>query len=234
MMITYLPPELVEFPMGDDFEEKEAAADTARHEDSAGAEADTEDDMADLKGLQGVDLSEALRNCGDAETLRGIIREFRTVIPEKADRIEQLYEQRDYENYTIEVHALKSSARLIGAMDLSAQAAHLEACGNEKNEKEICEKTSALLSLYRSYIDGLAAITADEEEEEDKPFLDSEGFLSALEDLKELLTVYDYDNADQIMEQLKKYQIPDEYREKYDRIKTLMAEVDRDRLLEIL
>ncbi len=234
MMITYLPPELVEFPVGDDFEEKEAAADTARHEDSAGAEADPEDDMADLKGLQGVDLSEALRNCGDAETLRGIIREFRTVIPEKADRIEQLYEQRDYENYTIEVHALKSSARLIGAMDLSAQAAHLEACGNEKNEKEICEKTSALLSLYRSYIDGLAAITADEEEEEDKPFLDSEGFLSALEDLKELLTVYDYDNADQIMEQLKKYQIPDEYREKYDRIKTLMAEVDRDRLLEIL
>ena len=80
-----------------------------------------------------------------------------------------------------------------------------------------------------------ARANEDEEEDDDsKPFLDSEGFLSALDDLKELLLVYDYDNADQIMEQLKNYQIPDEYREKYDRIKTLMAEVDRDHLLEIL
>ena len=81
----------------------------------------------------------------------------------------------------------------------------------------------------------MSAISGEDGEAEDsKPFLDSEGFLSALDDLKELLLVYDYDNADQIMEQLKNYQIPDEYREKYDRIKTLMAEVDRDRLLEIL
>ncbi len=229
MMITYLPPELVEFPMGDDFEEQE---DTAVH----GGDADAgEEDMSDLQKLQGVNLSEALKNCGDAETLRGIVKEFRTVIREKADKIEKLFEERDYENYTIEVHALKSSARLIGAMDLSAQAAHLEACGNDKNEAEISEKTSPLLSLYRSYIDNLAAISDDDEEDDaSKPFLDSEGFLSALDDLKELLLVYDYDNADQIMEQLKNYQIPDEYREKYDRIKTLMAEVDRDHLLEIL
>ncbi len=232
MMITYLPPELVEFPMGDDFDDREEATDTSGHGDDAGA--DSGEDMADLQKLQGVDLSEALKNCGDAETLRGIVSEFRTVIPEKADKIEKLFEERDYENYTIEVHALKSSARLIGAMELSAQAAHLEACGNEKNEKEICEKTSGLLTLYRSYIEGLAAISEDDEDDDEKPFLDSEGFLSALDDLKELLLVYDYDNADQIMEQLKNYQIPDEYREKYDRIKTLMAEVDRDRLLEIL
>ena len=234
MMITYLPPELVEFPMGEDFDDDEEASDIGGSKDAAGTGSDAGDDMAVLEKLQGVDLSEALKNCGDAETLCGIVKEFRTLIPEKADKIEQLYEERDYENYTIEVHALKSSARLIGAMELSAQAAHLEACGNEKNETEICGKTSGLLALYRSYIEGLAAISENDEEDDSKPFLDSEGFLSALDDLKELLLVYDYDNADQIMEQLKNYQIPDEYREKYDRIKTLMAEVDRDRLLEIL
>lgn len=225
MMITYLPPELVEIPHDGMFEEE-------HHPEPEKSE--PEEDMTDLLKLQGVDLSEALKNCGDAETLRGIVKEFRTVIPKKASSIEKYYEARDYENYTIEVHALKSSSRLIGAMELSKQAEYLEECGNERNEPEIREKTSFLLSLYRGYIENLAPIAEDDEEDESKPFLDSEGFLSALSDLKELLLVYDFDNADQIMEQLKNYQIPDEYREKYDRIKLLMAEVDRDRLLEIL
>ncbi len=234
MMITYLPPELVEIPMGDGFEREETTTAGSSGQDES-ANGETGEGMTDLMNLQGIDLSEALKNCGDADTLRGIVKEFRTLILEKADKIEKLFHDRDYENYTIEVHALKSSARLIGAMDLSSQAAHLEQCGNDKNEAEINEKTSGLLSLYRSYVENLSAISDEDGEDEDsKPFLDSEGFLSALDDLKELLLVYDYDNADQIMEQLKNYQIPDEYQEKYDRIKTLMAGVDRDRLLEIL
>lgn len=232
MMITYLPPELVEIPHGGEFPDSgaEKKAENKKEE----AEEEESEDMTDLLKLKGVDLSEAMKNCGDAETLRDIVKEFRTVIPEKADMIEQYYEARDYENYTVQVHALKSSARLIGASELSKQAEHLEACGNEKNEEEIAEKTSLLLSRYRSYIENLAPIGEGDDEDESKPALDAEGFLSALEDLKELLIVYDFDNADQIMEQLKNYQIPDEYKEKYDRIKVLMAEVDRDRLLEIL
>ena len=232
MMVTYLPPELVEFPHDEDFEED--AVNTAEIiEDTEDEEGDTED-MTDLLKLQGVDLDEAMKNCGDAETLRDIVKEFRMVIPEKADLIEEYYEARDYKNYTVQVHALKSSARLIGANELSKQAEHLETCGNEENEGEIAEKTSGLLSLYRSYIEKLAAIGEGDGEDKSKPAIDAEGFLSALDDLKELLIVYDFDNADQIVEQLNNYQVPEEYRDKFDRIKVLMAEVDRDRLLEIL
>ena len=49
---------------------------------------------------------------------------------EKAAEIERYFEAEDWENYTIKVHALKSSARLIGAMNLSDRAKDLEACGN--------------------------------------------------------------------------------------------------------
>ena len=37
-----------------------------------------------------MDLNEAMQNCGDAETLRDIVKEFRTVIAEKADLIESV------------------------------------------------------------------------------------------------------------------------------------------------
>lgn len=232
MMVTYLPPELVEFPHDEGFEE-----DTTRPAEKVEAEEEepeSGEDISDLQKLQGVDLNEAMQNCGDAETLRDIVKEFRTVIEEKADQIEEYFNARDYKNYTVQVHALKSSARLIGANDLSKQAEYLEACGNEENEVEIVEKTPGLLSLYRSYVEKLAAIGEEEKVDEDKPMIDAEGFLSALDDLKELLIVYDFDNADQIMAQLDNYQIPEEHKDKYERIKLLMAEVDRDRLLEIL
>lgn len=236
MMVTYLPPELVEFPHDEETEGAKVSAERKEETSPAVEEApDKEGDiLSTLQKLRGVDLTEAMKNCGDEETLLDIVKEFRTVIPEKSDLIEEYFNAGDYENYTIQVHALKSSARLIGAMELSEQAKYLEACGNEKNEPEIVEKTPPLLSLYRSYVEKLSPVEEGEKTEEDKPMLDAEGFLSALDDLKELLIVYDFDNADQIVAQLDHYQVPSEYQDKYDRIKVLMAEVDRDRLLEIL
>ena len=51
-------------------------------------------------------------------------------IEKNADELEKLLQEGDYENYTIKVHALKSSARLIGAEELSETARKLEAYGN--------------------------------------------------------------------------------------------------------
>ncbi|MBR0163289.1 MAG: response regulator [Lachnospiraceae bacterium] len=58
-----------------------------------------------------------------------ILRRFYDTIEDNAAEIERFYEEEDYENYTIKVHALKSSALLIGEEALSKDAAYLEACG---------------------------------------------------------------------------------------------------------
>ena len=52
--------------------------------------------------------------------------------------------------------------------------------------------------------------------------------------MKELLEAYDFDTADGIMNMLSEYRIPTAFKDKYDRVKELMAAVDRDALLEIL
>ena len=52
--------------------------------------------------------------------------------------------------------------------------------------------------------------------------------------MKELLEAYDFDTADGIMNMLSEYRIPDEYKDKYNKTKQLMAAVDRDALLELL
>ena len=131
------------------------------------------------------------------------------------------------------VHALKSSARLIGAMELSQLAAHLEECGNKEDKKEIDEKTSELLELFRSYKDKLSAID-NSRKNENLPEIGEDELKGAFSDMKELLEAYDFDTADGIMDMLKEYRIPEKYTEKYEKIKQLMSAVDRDALLEIL
>lgn len=83
----------------------------SRPDGERGAEAEF---FAELFGLS---LGDALQNCGGKDTFILAAGAFADAIEEKSA---------DWHNYTILVHALKGSARLIGATELSAQAARLE------------------------------------------------------------------------------------------------------------
>jgi HPt (histidine-containing phosphotransfer) domain-containing protein len=187
-----------------------------------------------LERLQGVDLNEALTNCGSREILMDVVKEFLISIDKKSGDIESFANDNDFRNYTVAVHALKSSARLVGALQLSKDAAYLEKCGNEENAAEIEAKTPDLLALYRSYKDKFSAANEDETSDDDKELIHEDELESAFSDMKELLEAYDFDTADGIMDMLETYKIPDSKKEKFLKIKELMAAVDRDALLELL
>ena len=186
-----------------------------------------------LDKLSGIDLKEAETNCGSRDLLEDVIKEFLLTIDTKAATIEKYAKEKDYRNFTVTVHALKSSARLIGAMELSEMAAYLEQCGNEENQAEIEEKTPALLELYRSYNEKLSPINGDVDEDS-LPQIDEKEIKRAFKDMRELLEAYDFDTADGIMNMLSEYKIPEAYKDKYGKVRQLMAAVDRDALLEAL
>ena len=112
-------------------------------------------------------------------------------------------------------------------------AAHLEDCGNSLNVQEITEKTPQLLEMFRSYKQKLEAIRGDEDTE-DLPEIEADELKGAFSDMRELLEAYDFDTADGIMNMLSGYRVPEEYKEKYEKVKQLMSAVDRDALLDIL
>ena len=209
-------------------------ASDSEDEEGEASDGTMEDDNSEILNLlQGIDLEAAVKNCGSRDLLINVVKEFLTTIDSKADLIEKYALEKDYRNYTVTVHALKSSARLIGAMELSAMAAHLEECGNAEDEKEIKEKTPRLLDLFRSYNEKLAAINAPVNEDELSE-IGVDELESAFSDMKELLEAYDFDTADNIMNMLTEYRIPDEYKEKYTKVKELMSAVDREELMKVL
>ncbi len=93
--------------------------------------------------------------CGGNEEYLDALKIFGASIEERADELETLYKNRDYKNYTVKVHALKSMAKSVGAAELSELAAEMEEAGKKHDLAALTAGAEVLLSLYRSLAEPL-------------------------------------------------------------------------------
>ena len=184
--------------------------------------------------LSGINVDDALKYTGGADILETTLKEFYKNIDKNSDRIQEFVVEEDWRNYTILVHALKSSARLIGASQLSDDAKYLEKCGDEENTSEIIQKTPQLLELYRSYKENLAPLCAQDEDDSGKEEMPLEQYAEAIKNIKECIEAFDFDTADQIIAMMKDYKIPAEKKDHFAELTEAISEVDRDKILKIV
>ena len=105
-----------------------------------------------------LDWTNAVEFAGSEELYLDTVLFFKDSIDEKADEIESLYFAENIQDFTTKVHALKSSARLVGLTELSEMARLLEEAGKNEDMNYIRDNTWEVLSKYRSYKDVLARI----------------------------------------------------------------------------
>ena len=87
---------------------------------------------------------------------------------EKSEDIAAFYELKDLENYRIRVHALKSTAMSIGAVELSEMAKQLELAAKEENYYFIESHHSDALKEYRRILDGISGVLFETPKENNK------------------------------------------------------------------
>ncbi|MBR1657395.1 MAG: response regulator [Synergistaceae bacterium] len=180
---------------------------------------------------EGLSYSEAIKNCANEAILSKTLQQFWNSIDNNLRDIESFWKNDDIKNYTIKVHALKSSARLIGAMELSGQAAYLEECGNNNDTSSIADLTPDLLSNYRRCKEELAARFA---KDDDKEEITSERLHEAYEAIKEFTEMFDSDSIDGIMDMLRGYKIPENESERFNKIAMCADAADWSGLEEAL
>ena len=105
----------------------------------------------DISEIEGISLSDGLLYCGSRAALDKFLNTFYNKIEIKAAEIEDAYNKGDLSSFTIKVHALKSTSRIIGAKELSEFAESLEKAGSEGNQAYIDANAGKLLEMYRSY-----------------------------------------------------------------------------------
>ena len=100
---------------------------------------------------------------GDDTAYREILELYSKKGEEKRVHIEELFEQKDWKNYIIEVHALKSTSMSIGAIKLSELAKELEMAGKAERYNVIEKKNKTLLELYGEVINIVGEYLGDSE-----------------------------------------------------------------------
>ncbi len=89
------------------------------------------DEKTGLKNSGGIDEKTGLKNSGGQLAYKEMLKVFLASIDSTKKELNGYYEAEDWKNYTVRIHALKSSARIIGATAFGEEAQLLENAGKE-------------------------------------------------------------------------------------------------------
>jgi len=181
--------------------------------------------------IEGLDVPAGIVNCGSKELFLNLLGDFYKLIDQKSTKIEKCLADGLLKDYTIEVHALKNTARMIGALELSEKFYQLEQLGNAK-EQEILEKTTPdVLRLYRSYKPILEPY--GRMQEQDKEEVPVEEMIRSLKMLRDAVDCFDLDAADVAMHAIEGYAFPDSLVAKVEELAAFVADVAMEEILNL-
>ena len=231
LLAGLLPADKIVSPDGNISFDPASASDTGFEGGDTSSEAGTDGSISRdslpkwLSGINEIDVETGLKNCGSAEGYMSVLTVFHQTAGPKADEIEKLYNDGDFKNYTIKVHALKSSARIIGASSLSRLALFLEEAGKIGDLDYIKNHNEKLLKMYRELDEKLSA---PEETEANLPPIDEASLKEAYQTILEIANTMDYGLMEDLLRNLHEYKLPEKDRIKLSRIDSLLTELDWD------
>lgn len=207
-----------------------------------------------------INFYNAVENAGGFENWLLATKTFYNLINKNADDIHFSLACLDWKNYTILVHALKSSSKIIGADEISKKSAELESLGNQmqeltKNDEnnatntenssspenlsqktdEISQKTENLLKEYKSLSQILEkSCKFGETPDEEKQELQAGEFDFIKDQILLACDACDLDSIENLYKTLETKKLDDQLSEKVKKLKEAIDNIDFSTISTIL
>ncbi|MBR4777141.1 MAG: response regulator, partial [Lachnospiraceae bacterium] len=150
MLMKYLPKEKVE-PVQD--------AKTEDIGERAAENQNTQNDDLNALRAAGIEPNIGLQYVqNDAQFYRSILGDYVDGEAEKKKLIQTCYAEEDWHNYMIQVHSLKSSSKMIGAVELSEMAAKQEQASKEGDTDTIRTGCAPMIKKYKEVADAIRSV----------------------------------------------------------------------------
>ncbi len=121
------------------------------------------ENMLWIQNMPEITVSEGIKNSGGISSFIFSLKLFFDTIEGNAKIIRNAYDSQNIRMLTIKIHALKISAKIIGASALAELAEKLENAGNQQDINYIDENIEILLKNYEAYKEKLSRLNPDEE-----------------------------------------------------------------------
>ncbi len=184
-----------------------------------------------LPEIEGVDVEYGIKYSGSKEMFFELLRDYYLLIDTKINKIKRCIEDHLIKDYTIEVHALKNTSRLIGALDLAKDFQYLEGLGNDNDIEGIKKHTDRVLDKYKKYKSYLKTYGEQGAKEKNKVSVDE--IIHCLEEIYSAVENFDMDTCDKQMEELETYCLPENCNPHMERLRVCMADVAMEEIMTI-
>ncbi|WP_297569889.1 ATP-binding protein [uncultured Anaerovibrio sp.] len=167
-----------------------------------------------------------------------ILKQVYTDGRKKIKLLGELLENKDYANYIIEVHALKTVAAIINQKELSQMAREHEMAGKDGNFDFIRKNFDRLVAQYATVIAHLGDRFADElyqeEQEAELQEISEQEMDNIIYSMNSAIVDYDMDIFDNLLKKLSKFKVSDEQRELIGKMKNAEEDFDYDELEKLV
>ena len=201
-------------------ETKSAAVADQGGQSAENAQSTQKDSLPDLPGINAAD---GIKYSGSEKLWYKLLGDFYKLIDAKANKLEKCLADGLIKDYTIEVHALKNTARMVGAGQLSEWFHRMEDCGNAGDVETITRETPDLLNELRSYKDILRPY--GEAGNQNKREAAPEELTEILTRMRDAMDGFDLDGVDEAMQELEQVRIPDSCMELMEQLRVAVVDV---------
>ncbi len=184
--------------------------------------------------IEGLDVQKAMGFLGNEELFWSVLKEYYRVIDKKCALIQEYEQSEKWKEYTVEVHALKSASRQIGALELAYTAEQMEAAGNAGNAALIHKITPGMLEEYMFYKGILSPYFVKEEETDSGKAAKTEEMAALFGQMEEAMENLDMDAMEQVVKDMSQYSYSDAQRDIFEKLRNAVEDIDTERCAEII
>lgn len=184
-----------------------------------------------LLQLRGINSAEGIRYTGSEKMWLKLLGDFYKLIDVKSKKLENCVADGLIRDYTIEVHALKNTARMIGAAQLSEWFFKMEKCGKAGDVETIRKETPGLIRALKGYKEILRPY--GEENDKNKREAPASEWITQLTILQQAMERFSLDTVDEAMRQLEQYRVPEKCSESMELLRAAVADIKMKDVMDI-
>ncbi len=182
-----------------------------------------------------IDVEAGLGHCGNGESYIATLKTYLDTVTKNADDIEMFWKAGEIGNITTKVHALKSTSKVIGALELGKFAETLEKAGERGDMEMLDRELPKLISDYRKLAGDLEPLhESNVSKEDDRPQITLEELNDAYKKLLDFGENFDFDSIVDIVESLRQYSIPEDEAMRVAAIIKATDDLDYEMIPEII
>ena len=206
------------------------------------AEGNADDEINYLKkALPGMDVTLGLKNCGGSiENYLNVLKINYTYGNKHLEELKDMLSQKDYQNYTIKIHSMKSTALGIGAVTTSNMALEQEKAGRagdyefiEQNYEVFRQEYEKQLGMIKDVLYHYRLLSECSPEDAAQP-LDDRMISNILSNIRNHIDNFDFARVFEILDEMKKYKLSAKYQEIFDKLAPMMDELAVDDIRRLI